>query len=82
MLLLTAFIHWGILPLMDADQLRAGGDILTLPARDLTRVHFNTLHVLSEAVEGVVLVLGLGVLLLLSREMRPIDAYPDPPTAA
>ncbi len=79
MLLATLFIHWGILPHMEEDQRSAGGDIASVAESDPARVHFNALHALSEGVEGVVLVLGLGVLFLLSREMAPRTL--DQPTA-
>ena len=79
MLLATFVIHFGILPSMEEDRRNAGGDIASVPEDTPARVHFNRLHALSEGVDGVVLVLGLGVIFLLSREMVP---HTVPPPAA
>lgn len=68
MLLGTAYIQWNILPSMDADQALASGDIASMPATFPARIHFERLHVRSERVEGCVLLIGLGVLFLMSRE--------------
>lgn len=80
MLLATAAIHWGILPAMEDDRQRAGGDIAQAAPDDPARIHFDRLHNLSEGVESIILILGIGVVFLLSREMVP---RPDPnsPTA-
>ena len=68
MLLGTAFIHWNILPAMDRDRDRAGGDINAAAQTDPARMHFDRLHARSEQIEGAVLLLGLGVVFLLARE--------------
>ena len=68
MVLATAYIHFNILPAMDADRDRAGGDIAAVDPTNVSRIHFDTLHVRSERVEGAVLLLGFGVVFLLSRE--------------
>ena len=68
MLLGTAYIQFNILPAMDRDLARANGDIATVPVTHPARVHFDKLHVRSERVEGAVLLIGLGVVFLMSRE--------------
>ena len=68
MLLGTAFLEWNIIPAMDQDQLNAGGDINLVEATNPARIHFEKLHARSEHVAGAVLLLGLGVLFLMSRE--------------
>lgn len=68
MLLGTAFIHWGILPPMDADRAQAGGDIAQAAPDSPVRRHFDKLHTRSERIEGGVLLIGLAVLFLMSRE--------------
>ena len=70
----TAYIHWNILPSMDADQAHAGGDIASMPETNAARIHFDKLHHRSENVEGAVLFMGLGVVFLMSREHAPISA--------
>ena len=73
MLLSTAYIHWNVIPSMDADQARVGGDMATAEASNPAKIHFDKLHIRSERVEGLVLILGLGVLFLMSREQLPLD---------
>ena len=68
MLLATAYLQWNIIPAMDNDQLQAGGDVNKLARTDPTWQHFDKLHHRSENVAGMVLVVGLGVLFLMSRE--------------
>ncbi|SNT00394.1 protein of unknown function [Granulicella rosea] len=72
MLLATAYLQANVLPAMDLDVSHAGGDINAVAATHPARVHFEKLHVRSERVEGVVLLFGIGVLLLMARE------NPDP----
>ena len=73
MLLGTAYLQWNILPSMDADQKLAGGDIAAMPAQYPARVHFEKLHKRSEKVAGTILIIGLGVLFLMSREQIELD---------
>ena len=73
MLLGTAYIQWNLLPAMDADQSLAGGDIASTPVEFPAHVHFDKLHVRSERTAGTILVLGLGVLFLMSREHAVVD---------
>jgi uncharacterized membrane protein len=68
MLLATAYLHWNIIPAMDADQLTANGDINSLPATNPAHTHFDKLHKRSERVAGGVLFVGLAVLFFVSRE--------------
>jgi hypothetical protein len=75
MLLATAYLQYNVLPTMELDRSRAGGDIDAVPATHPARVHFEKFHVLSERVEGAILFIGLGILLLMAREV------PDPPSA-
>jgi uncharacterized membrane protein len=73
MLLGTAYIHWNIIPAMDADTARVGGDISTADPNNLAKIHFDKLHVRSERVEGGVMLLSLGVLFLMSREQLAVE---------
>lgn len=77
MFLGTCYIHFNILPAMDADQAMAqtqtGGDIASTPASFPAHIHFDRLHKRSERVEGAVLLIGLGVLFLMSREQLRLE---------
>lgn len=73
MLLATAYLQANIIPAMDRDQAHAGGDVDKLPRTDPVWLHFDKLHHRSEDVAGLVLVVGLGVLLFLSREPLRFD---------
>jgi len=68
MLVGTAYIHWNVIPAMDADQIRVGGDISSANPDSFAKIHFDKLHVRSERVEGAVMLLSLAVLFLMSRE--------------
>jgi uncharacterized membrane protein len=68
MLLGTAYIQFNILPSMDRDRDRAQGDITSVSEDHPARIHFNLLHKRSERVEGGVLLVGLALVFLLSRE--------------
>ncbi len=70
----TAYIHWNILPAMDADRVLAGGDVSAAEATNPARIHFDKLHVRSERAEGAVLLIGLGVIFLISREQIRAEA--------
>ena len=72
MVVCTAFLQWNVLPAMDRDQALAGGDINTVESTHPARAHFNKLHARSEHVAGGVLLLGLGVLFLISREQATL----------
>ncbi len=66
MLLLTAFSQFGILPRMEADRQQVG-EIDSVPADHPVRMHFDSLHQLSERVEGLVLLCGLGLVVLVAQ---------------
>ena len=70
MLAATAYSQFRILPTMDRDRDLAGGVVETAPADNAGRVDFERLHVLSERLEGAVLLCGIGVVFLLSRESQ------------
>ena len=55
---------------MDHDRELAGGVVETAPADNMGRVDFERLHVLSERLEGAVLLCGIGVVFMLSRESQ------------
>ncbi len=71
MLLATAYIHWNILPAMESDRRLAGGDITFVDASNPVHVHFDKLHARSERMEGGVLLLGLALVFLVSRQNVP-----------
>ncbi len=73
MLVFTAYIHWNIIPTMDAETTRVGGDMSMAAADNPAKIHFDKLHVRSERVEGAVLLISLGVLFLMSREQLVIE---------
>jgi small-conductance mechanosensitive channel len=73
MLIATAYIHFGILPPMEKDRSLAGGDINSVEVSNPVRVHFDKLHLRSERVEGAVLLIGLAVIFLMSREPVRVD---------
>jgi len=53
---------------MESDRIRAGGDINAAAADNLYRLHFESLHIRSERVEGAILFLGLAVCVLLAND--------------
>ena len=66
MLALTLVSQFGIMPRMDI--LRASlGEVTSVPVDNPDRVQFDSLHVWSTRVEGVVLLLGLVVVYLAAR---------------
>lgn len=66
MLALTLVSQFGIMPRMDT--LRASlGEVTSVPVDNPDRVQFDSLHVWSTRVEGVVLLLGLVVVYLAAR---------------
>ncbi len=70
MLAATAYSQFRILPVMDRDRELAGGVVETAPMENVGRVDFERLHILSERLEGVALLCGLGVVFMLSRESQ------------
>ena len=70
MLLLTAFSQFSIIPRMDRDRQQAG-EIDSLPVSNAVRMHFDSLHQQSEKVEGLVMLCGLGLVVLVTSERNP-----------
>jgi hypothetical protein len=70
MLAATAYSQFRILPVMDRDRQLVGGVVETAPMENAWRVDFERLHVLSERLEGAVLLCGLSVVFMLSRESQ------------
>jgi uncharacterized membrane protein len=73
MLLATAYLHWNVIPSMDADMAQAGGDTSKFEATNPAKIHFDKLHVRSERVEGSVMLVSFVVLFLMSREQLAIE---------
>jgi len=73
MLTATGYLQQNVLPSMESDRASAGGSIETAPADSPAKLHFDKLHARSERIEGAVLILGLGIVFLISR-----DQLPDP----
>jgi hypothetical protein len=70
MLVVTAYSQFSVLPSMEVDRALAGGEVETASMENPGRVDFERLHRLSERLEGLVLVCGLGVVFVLSRESQ------------
>jgi hypothetical protein len=70
MLVVTAYSQFRILPAMEVDRTLAGGVVETASLDNAGRVDFERLHRLSEKLEGFVLLCGLGVVFVLSRESQ------------
>ena len=73
MLLATAYLHWNVIPSMDADMAQAGGDTSKVEATNPAKIHFDKLHIRSERVEGGVMLISFVVLFLMSREQLAIE---------
>jgi hypothetical protein len=71
MLLLTAFSQFWIIPRMDRDRVQAGGDINAVAPDNPARQDFDRLHPLSEKVEGLVLLAGIILTVLVAAESSP-----------
>jgi uncharacterized membrane protein len=70
MLAVTAYSQFRILPAMERDRVQAGGEIEMADTTNPARVDFERLHPLSERLEGLVLLCGVGVVLVLARESQ------------
>jgi uncharacterized membrane protein len=70
MLAITAYSQFRILPAMERDRVQAGGEIETADIANPARLDFERLHPLSERLEGLVLLCGVGVVLVLARESQ------------
>ena len=73
MLLATAYLHWNVIPSMDADMAQAGGDTSKVEPTNPAKLHFDKLHIRSERVEGSVMLISFVVLFLMSREQLAIE---------
>ena len=71
MMVTTAVSQWGVLPRMERDRVAAGGAIEEADVASGPRVDFERLHKVSERMEGGVLLLGLGAVVLLGLEREP-----------
>jgi uncharacterized membrane protein len=69
----TAYLHWNVIPSMDADMAQAGGDVDKVEPTNPAKIHFDKLHKRSEHTEELVLLLSLGVLFLMSREQVRVE---------
>lgn len=70
MLAVTAYSQFHVLPAMERDRAAVGGQIETADLQNPSRIHFEKFHVLSERLEGFVLLCGVGVILVLARESQ------------
>lgn len=70
MLGVTAYSQYRIIPAMEQDRIAAGGDIEAADIASPQRVDFERLHAWSERLEGLVLLCGIGVILVLARESQ------------
>jgi hypothetical protein len=70
MLVVTAYSQFHILPAMERDRMLVGGDVAQADVNNAGRIDFERLHRLSERLEGLVFLCGLGVVLVLSRESQ------------
>jgi hypothetical protein len=70
MLVVTAYSQFRVLPAMEVDRTLAGGEVETASLDNAGRVDFERLHALSKRLEGLVLLCGLGVVFVLSRESQ------------
>jgi uncharacterized membrane protein len=73
MMTATAYLQWNVLAAMEVDRAKAGGDISAAARSDPSYIHFEKLHVRSTRVEGLVLLCGLAVVCLMSREAVKVD---------
>jgi hypothetical protein len=64
---LTLYAQFGIIPAMERDRIAAGGAIDAADVANPARIDFKKLHNRSEGVEGIILLLGLGTVVLVAR---------------
>jgi hypothetical protein len=67
MLAFTVYSKYGIIPAMERDRIAAGGAIAPQERTNPAVSHFNKLHIRSEHVELVILLLGLATVVLVAR---------------
>lgn len=68
MIAATVYVQRGIIPAMERDRVAAGGAIEDVGIGDPARADFDRLHGLSEKVEGMVLLMGVGVVGMMGVE--------------
>jgi uncharacterized membrane protein len=68
MILCTAYSQFRITPQMQQIREAVGGPIQALPPQDAGRAAFDRLHEMSVALEGVVLLCGIGLIGTLAAE--------------
>ena len=68
MLLLTAFSQFWIIPHMERDRLAVGGAIDNVPATEPHHADFNRLHNVSIHLEEAVMLAGVILVVMLSRD--------------
>jgi hypothetical protein len=66
MIAATFYVQASVVPAMERDRIATGGDVDAAPKDNAARLDFERLHPLSEKVEGAVLFLGLGVVVLMA----------------
>jgi uncharacterized membrane protein len=69
MMCATVYVRTNV-PAMERDRIAVGGDIDAAPKDNPARLDFERLHTRSEKVEGLVLLFGLGVVVLMGFEYR------------
>lgn len=67
MLAFTVYSKYGIIPAMERDRIAAGGAIDPQDSTNPAVSDFNKLHIRSEHVELVILLLGLATVVLVAR---------------
>lgn len=67
MIACTAYSQFVIIPTMERDRIAAGGAIDAVDASNPYRVDFNRLHNRSVDVEGAILLMGFGLIILVAR---------------
>jgi hypothetical protein len=72
MLVLTLISQFSIIPRMDTLRAAIPGEIDSVPADNAARMQFDALHVWSTRLEGGVLLLGLAVVFLTSRQFSAV----------
>jgi hypothetical protein len=72
MLVLTLISQFSIIPRMDTLRAAIPGEIDSVPADNPARMQFDALHVWSTRLEGGVLLLGLAVVFLTSRQFSAV----------
>ena len=68
MIAATMYVQVSIIPAMERDRIAAGGNVDAAPRDYPARIDFERLHPLSEKVEGLALLLGIAVVILMAAE--------------